>query len=657
MDIALRVDDLSSLDEVIARLERLPAADATGSLQYARGKALFAKGNYDGARAALAGVAATSDYNHQTQYLLGVILMKQALPLPAPPADAAAAPAAPPATASATPDASGAGKARFAAAIEQFRRVTRLTAQTSAQRHVSDLAWMAVGRLFYESDNFLDAAEAYSHVDRTSPEFTTMLYEIAWVYVRMGDYQRAQRALEVLSIMDPEGLRLADGSLLRADLLLRSGEFDKALTLYRSVRAALRPDPGLGGALHRHHRGPRVLLRPPHGSAGKPGEVGRAVADRDPVGSRGSREHPSLRRDRRRGPLARPGEELPAAGHEAERRAGRAGAGQGVQGDPERPRARAGLLNRIELARRTLAQGMDDVADDVGGELGRVRAERRALMKRMGYLPANDGDFARRDAEGEKQWTKLSQQLQTLTVQVDKLQAITNGLKRVMRDASSFGVTRDPMSLQRFQQEIDANERELRAHENLIRDCATRWTWDARRSAWAINVTWRTTRCAASSASSSRAKLRWWPPAATTATPSTTPATWRRFWPAWIPFRRSWNGPRKAWSATRSSRPRKPGARSSKSRATSSVLRFKLDELDQQARLLVGEVAMQNFALVRDKLKSIVLRADVGIVQHAWEVREEQRTRVNALQRERAREEQNLNDELREVIEDAEDDQ
>jgi hypothetical protein len=78
-----------------------------------------------------------------------------------------------------------------------------------------------------------------------------------------------------------------------------------------------------------------------------------------------------------------------------------------------------------------------------------------------------------------------------------------------------------------------------------------------------------------------------------------------------------------------------------------------LDTLDQNARLLVGEVAMKNFGLVRDRLKSIILRADVGIVQQAWETREEQRFRVRDLQRERAREEQNLNDELREVLDDA----
>jgi len=89
--------------------------------------------------------------------------------------------------------------------------------------------------------------------------------------------------------------------------------------------------------------------------------------------------------------------------------------------------------------------------------------------------------------------------------------------------------------------------------------------------------------------------------------------------------------------------------------ASLEVYAQNLDSLDQQARLLVGEIAMKNFALVRDRVKNIVLRADVGIVQQAWEVREEQRVRVRNLQRERAREEQNLNDELREVLDDSED--
>jgi hypothetical protein len=79
----------------------------------------------------------------------------------------------------------------------------------------------------------------------------------------------------------------------------------------------------------------------------------------------------------------------------------------------------------------------------------------------------------------------------------------------------------------------------------------------------------------------------------------------------------------------------------------------RLDALDQSARLLAGEVAMKNFAVVRDRLRSIVLRADVGVVQQAWQVREEQINRLQKLQRQRAVEEQNLDDELREVLDEA----
>ncbi len=77
-----------------------------------------------------------------------------------------------------------------------------------------------------------------------------------------------------------------------------------------------------------------------------------------------------------------------------------------------------------------------------------------------------------------------------------------------------------------------------------------------------------------------------------------------------------------------------------------------LDGIDGEARDLVGHVAQRNFGLVRDKLANIVLRADVGITEQAWEVREEELDRVRSLQSERAREEQLLDEELKEVRDD-----
>ena len=62
---------------------------------------------------------------------------------------------------------------------------------------------------------------------------------------------------------------------------------------------------------------------------------------------------------------------------------------------------------------------------------------------------------------------------------------------------------------------------------------------------------------------------------------------------------------------------------------------------------------MRNFANVRDRLENIVLRADVGITEEAWEVREEQLTRVRRLRIERARGVRRLQEELSEVLDDS----
>jgi tetratricopeptide (TPR) repeat protein len=68
-----------------------------------------------------------------------------------------------------------------------------------------------------------------------------MLYELAWVHVRLGDVDRAERALEVLMVSSPNSEYISDATLLRADLLLRAGAFDRALKLYEDVRSEYDP--------------------------------------------------------------------------------------------------------------------------------------------------------------------------------------------------------------------------------------------------------------------------------------------------------------------------------------------------------------------------------------------------------------------------------
>jgi tetratricopeptide (TPR) repeat protein len=654
VDIALRTDDLSGLDYVFERLSKLPATDRTGSLAYARAKALYAKKDYAAAKAAVNVVQAGSPYTSQAQYLLGVVLLKEAL-VATPPAAAAPPATVPVPAAPGAPAAAAPPDTRFVQAIEQFRKVTRIPASTPEQEHVLDLAWMAIGRLFYETNNYLDAVDAYSHVGRNSPQFSTALYEIAWVFVRLGDFARAQRALEVLTITDPNNLELVDGSLLRADLMLRAGDFQNALGLYRNVREHFDPirksvddflastsDPAVyydkltadEVTMATETKLPKVAL-----------EWARAQAEDEHVFGMiddVTRSRDLVKRSRK---LA---VKLDAVLSVATRAKAFPELRLGIQYSMS-------LLNKIAKARSTLAEGMDDVAGDAGGELGRIRSERRTLQKRLGWLPVTDGDFLRRDDSGDRQWNGVSQVLQSLTVEADKLAAIVNSLKRVLKDADQYGVTADATSRERFRLEIEANERDLATYNKRIeeyRDAIENGRAkiglgdqryedddDARkrfRELFAREVAMVASGQDSSSAGDYAKGIQS------------------------LLGRADIDEQRLEATRAKLEKQALDQAQELRAKIAAEVVALEtysqnLDGLDQQARLLVGEIAMKNFALVRDRVKNIVLRADVGIVQQAWEVREEQRVRVRNLQRERAREEQNLNDELREVLDDSED--
>ncbi len=649
VDVALRTGDPESLDYVFARLDRVPASDRSGSLAYARAKVLFAKRDLAAARQALNVVPAGSDYALQSQYLLGVILIREVTPLvtstPAPGTAPVASAAAAPAPVS-----------RFAAAIEQFRKVTRMPAETAEHRHVVDLAWMAVGRLFHESDAYLDAAEAYSHINRGSPEFATMLYELSWVYVRLGDYMRAQRALEVLAIMDPQNIEAADGSLLRADLMLRSGQFDKALSLYKSVEGKFDPIRDQVDRFLQSTNDPAVYYDKLTADQSVPTDDKLPPVVIEWAREQAEDEHvfgmiEDVNRSRE---LLRSGRRM-------------AGKLNSVLTSPARikalPELRArlqqalGFANRAARARRTLAEGLDDVSREASGELGEVRRVRRDLMKRMGWLPVTESDFARRDESGDRQWSKVSQTLQGMTIEAERLNALVNGLRRVLREADQHGVTADSASRDRFRLEIEANERDLSTYRQRIDEY--RNAIDAGRAQIGFG------------------DQRY-------SDDEDTRRQFREVFAREIALSAAGQAGEGAASYARSIQPLLLRADVIESRLDAQmrgideqagvdarVLQRKvdaevailetsaqqLDTLDQQARLLVGEVAMKNFGLVRDRLKSVVLRADVGIVQQAWEVREEQRVRVRNLQRERSREETSLNDELREVLDDAAEDQ
>ena len=447
VDIAMRKKDEKLLEEVLASIDKAPPS-AVGLLSYARGKALLAKGDYANAKNVLGSIDEKSEYGHQARFLLGLVSVKESTPAPVKLADGEEPPPVP--------------RERYAQPIDLFSSVTRMAPDTEAHRAVIDQAWLAIGRLFYETEQLQQAIGAYNRIDRSSPEFGTMLYELAWVYVKQGDADRALRSLDVLAVADPKGQNIADSTLLRGDLMLRAGKFDKALATYEGFKSTYDPmrekveqflastsDPG--AYYDRMTKKEFESLD----AAGLPAvalEWAREAEDGD--AAFGIVEDITECRD------------LLAQSNDMVERL------NAVLNSPARVRAfpelkasmeRAlGMLNKTALARMTLAAGLEDVDDsDLSGEIGAARRERRSLEARLKKVPTTDSDFAAREVEAERQWNRVSQGVQRLELQANQNQAIINGLRRLIDEGASLGVVRNPADVQAWTNQIQQEERDL----------------------------------------------------------------------------------------------------------------------------------------------------------------------------------------------------
>lgn len=640
VDVALRIRDDRGLDEVFAAMNRLPAGSVTSGVMYARGKALMLKKDWAAARQALLMVDPQSKYLHQAGYLLGLAAMKEATPPPAPVVEGAPPPRVP--------------RQRYVPAIDMFYRVTKLPIDSPEHGHVIDLAWLAIGRLFHETEDLLQAVDAYNHINRSSPEFGTALYELGWVYVRLGDMERAQRALEILTVAAPKNKDIADGLLLRADLMLRAGQFQKALRIYEGVRAEYDPLSTKIDNFLRSTTDSSVyfdkLSRTDTNSFDATGAVPLSVvqwAREEENGPTAAAIIESLVQCRK---LIQQSNDMIRKLSVVVSSSNRVRAFPDLKAGEERA---LGLINRIAIARLSLGQGLDAVeASDLSGEIGQIRARRRALEKRLRMLPVNDSDFLDREAQAMRQWNGPSQTVQRMALELDTMEAQIKALRRVLRD-SSKGTVRDPAIVQRFELEIQQHEKDIEYYRNQVQQIERvvgagkmqvgfgdqRFVEDAQVRIAYRDAIIREVQLAMGGAGGG--------PLADFARRS-------------VPILQEAEEGDKRVIAALSALEQEVLRRSTEVRAiveheTVAMVGYEveLERLDREARGIVGEVARRNFGIVRDRLHNIVLRADVGITEQAWEVREEQMTRVRSLRIERTREEKLLKEELDEVLEDS----
>ncbi len=638
VDVTLRTHRLEQLPNVLTQVDSMIARAGNEALHYARAKVLMAMARFDEAISEAQGLSGSAAFGQRASYLRGTALLRKAQ--------------------DAVGDKPGAipDYAEAIAAFEEAASARTVSGATPPKdavnaRAVTELSWLAVARLWYEAQQFDRAATNYQKIPRESEYFAQALFELAWTHVRLGRYGLAQRALEALTVLNPGLVDGADGELLRADLLLREGKFRKAEEAYETVKKKFNPLNDRVGSFIAAHEDPSVYYDMLTAAeievtdvmpevavdwAREAAEEERVFAIVDDV----ARSRKLIKRSRKIASLLRASlasqssaKLFPALLSQLENV--------------------VALLNQLSVARLSLARGMDEAAGNSTGELSRVRTERRKLMARLGEIPTNFGDFTVREAEAEKSWNSVGQSLQRLQLEHDHLRALVNGLRRMLDESDRYGVTVDAASLERFRQEINENEKDLAVYTKRIDELYAqvelgkvqsgfgdeRFQEDERVRGSFRELFNKETRLAQSSPHSGEANYA----------ASIVPILSRI-----VVIEGRLNGHVTQLNAALEAQSEETKAVLNTEAQAIEVYAMRLDTMDQHARSLVGEVAKRNFMLVRDRLSDVVLRADVGLVQHAWEVREEQKLRVFDLLRERAQEDRMINDELREVLDDSE---
>jgi len=620
IEIAIHIRDFEGVEGYFQQLSRLPPTEVEATTAYFRAKYLYNRAvpdedeieregaavdqpTLEQARQAFEAVPQGSPYYPQARYFIGVVHTL---------------------------------RSEFPQAIEAFRRVLRAEASTPEQREVIDLTHLALGRLYYETDQLDQAIEAYQAVPRTSGRFDTALYEIAWVYIRLGDSTRAERALEVLSVATPDSPYIPDGKVLRGNLLLRNGRFDDAIEVFREVRNEFGPVYRDLEEVRQQHADLtghfRTLVRENMESFDVNTflpENARRWVNLEGDFERATSVLSDLSQARH---LVRETDDLIQRLTAAITAPNRVSVFADLRNHRETTTA---LRNRLARVRREVMN-----AESRGGgsaELQSVREQRRRIERSLGGMPTSEDDFIVRDDELLNRYRQLQRELSSLEVELMGMEARIVATERFID--TTEGEQQDPESvrseLRQHRAAVDEYRETIGELEGLIEVARiqvgvgdARYQRDDRLRDEYRRLVEEERRLGGGN--------------------SRTEPLFQRM----VGIEQNLDTHDRAIDAAVEERIADMRRIIDEERGNLTGYREALVDLEGETEVVVGAVTQATFVDVRDRFYDLVLRADVGRIDVAWQQREEHRMRVDMLTRERSREIQALDDEFRDIMDD-----
>lgn len=218
VELSLKLHDDTDVATYLQALDNVPASKQRDSVPYVRGRYLYFSEDYTGSIAQFEAIPRTSEYYVRSQYFAGAAHI------------------------------AGGNLAEASKIYEALIRggATGETATEEINKRVVELSHMALGRIFYERDQASKAIDQYLMVSRKSDLFDEALYEVAWVYVKDKQFDKALRALELLQLANPQSSVQPDVRILEGNLRIR--------------KARMVEDTGKGNSLEEYTKAMAVFI-------------------------------------------------------------------------------------------------------------------------------------------------------------------------------------------------------------------------------------------------------------------------------------------------------------------------------------------------------------------------------------------------------------
>ncbi|MBX3154664.1 MAG: tetratricopeptide repeat protein [Deltaproteobacteria bacterium] len=427
VEISISQNDTTGVEPYLTALDRLSPGLRLPLVPYVRGKFAFTQGKLDEALAYLQDVPKGSSHELQAAYYTATAHV---------------------------------AKKDLNRATDIFTDLINRKPRTANDRRVIELSQLALGRLYYERDQPSKSIDSYLLVDRRSDLFPDALYEVAWVYVKSKQFDKALRALELLHLSAPQSTKTPTVRILEGNLRVRKAQmirqaqitgtldatkddpqsqYDKAKAVFAETHDAYFPSYEALRQMAESTGDPAQYLAQ---IAGRSSTVFQATAPIPEAAAQYLRDEPEVQR------VVSVETDLNTIEHnitDAENTIARLEAVLGANDRTAVYPALQGRRARMGQIQDDLIKIRSELADqqlrlvDSPAELASLTSNRKALAAPYLAMPNAEQAYADRLAQTRTQYDGIDQGAADIDALIDSTQAVSVALRKYMVDAGSAG--------------------------------------------------------------------------------------------------------------------------------------------------------------------------------------------------------------------------